>query len=65
MATPKPDSPEPSPVTLSEAKGPVPAPRSEALEGELAMLEAILARLTKGADQPSPVDPPKDRGDTR
>ena len=43
----------------------MPAPRSEALEEELATLEAILARLTKNAAQPSPVDPPKDRGDTR
>jgi hypothetical protein len=51
MATRKPDSPMPLPD---------PAPRSEALEEELAMLEAIL-RLY----QPSPADPPKDRGDTR
>ena len=34
----------------------------EALEEELAMLEAILRPQTKA--QPSPVDPPKDRGDT-
>jgi hypothetical protein len=56
MATQKPDSPSPLPD---------PAPRSEALEAELATLEAILSRLTKGSGQPSPVDPPEDRGDTR
>jgi len=55
MATQKPDSPAPHPV---------PAPRSEALEAELAMLESILLPQPKDAAQPSPVDPPQDRGGT-
>lgn len=60
MGTQKPDSPEPVPApkpALSVANGPVPAPRSEALEAELAMLEAILPPEAKGS--------PKDGGDTR
>jgi len=56
MATQQPDSPDPLPA---------PAPRSEALEEELAMLEAILPPKAKSSAQQSPVDPPKDRGDTR
>lgn len=47
MATQKPDSPQPVP-----ALKPVPAPRSEALEAELAMLEAILPPEAKGSDSP-------------
>lgn len=53
MVTQKPDSPKPIP-----APEPVPAPRSDALEAELGMLEAILPPELK---QPVPVDPPKDR----
>jgi hypothetical protein len=60
MATPKPDSPEPVP-----AAKPVPASRSEALEAELAMLEAILPPKANGSAQPAPVDPPKDSGESR
>jgi hypothetical protein len=62
MTTPKPDAFEPVPAM----KEPDPAPRSEALEAELAMLEAILRLEGKGRAQPAPVDPPKDRrrGDT-
>ena len=60
MAIPKPDSPKP--VT---APKPGPAPRSEALEAELAMLEAILPTDAESSAQPTRVDSPKDRGDTR
>jgi hypothetical protein len=62
MTTSKPDAPEAVPAP----KEPDPAPRSEALESELAMLEAILRLEGKGKAQPAPVDPPKDgrRGDT-
>ena len=45
MTTPKPDAPEPVPAP----KKPDPAPRSEALEEELAMLEAILRLEAKGS----------------
>jgi hypothetical protein len=63
MATQQSDSPEPVDVpapALSAAKG-----RSEALEVELAMLEAILPTERQGAAQPAGVDPPTEGGDTR
>ncbi len=59
MATQKPDSPAPVPPVT-----PIPT-RSEALEAELAMLEAILPPKANGSTQPAPVDPPKDSGETR
>ena len=68
MKTPKPDSPTPVPAPkhdASVAKAPVPVPRSEALEAELAMLEAILPSEAEGSTQPVKVDPPTDRGGTR
>ena len=60
MTTPKPDSPTPVP-----APKPAPTRRSEALEAELAMLEAILPPETEGSVQPAKVDAPTDRGETR
>jgi hypothetical protein len=60
MTTPKPDSPTPVP-----APKPVQKPRSEALEAELAMLEAILPPEAEGSAQPTREDPSKDRGDSR
>jgi hypothetical protein len=68
MATQKPDQNQPGPApkpALSEANGPVPARRSDALEAELAMLEAMLPPKADGSAQPAPVDPPKDREGTR
>jgi hypothetical protein len=56
MPTQKPDSAEPAPT---------PKPRSEALEAELAMLEAILPTEPAGSDQPDRGDPPKESGATR
>jgi hypothetical protein len=67
MATQKPESTTPTPTpepALSEANGTVPARRSDALEAELAMLEAILPSDAEGA-QRKPVDPASDRGGTR
>jgi len=60
MTTPKSDSPTPVPAAKQ-----VPTRRSEALEAELAMLEAILPPETGGSAQPVKVEPPKDSGDTR
>jgi hypothetical protein len=57
MAPQKPDSPKPVAVPK-----PVPAPRSEALEAELAMLEAMLPPEAERSAQPNRVDPAKDRG---
>lgn len=57
MATQKSDSPEP--VAAPDA---VPAPRSEALEAELAMLEAILPPEADRTPQPNRVDRAKDHG---
>jgi len=56
MANEKADTPSPVPAP------PVPARRSDALEAELAMLEAILPPKTVGSTQPAPVDPETDRG---
>jgi hypothetical protein len=55
----KPDSPKPVP-----AAKPGPAPRSEAMEAELAMLEAILPPAAERSAQPTRDGPPTDRGDT-
>lgn len=52
MTAQKPDSPEPLP-----AAAPVPAARSEALEAELAMLEAILPPNADRVAQTTRVDP--------
>jgi len=41
--------------------GSQPAPRSEALEAELAMLEAMLPPEAESSARPAPVDPPTDR----
>jgi len=57
MAPEKPDTPSPDAGTT-----PVPARRSDALEAELAMLEAILPPKTVASTQPAPVDPETDRG---
>ena len=68
MATEKPDHNQPVPApkpALSEANGPAPTRRSEALEVELAMLEAILPPETEGSAQPARVDPSKDREGAR
>jgi hypothetical protein len=65
MAPQKPDSPNPVAApkpALSVANGPAPSPRSEALEAELAMLEAMLPAETERSAQPTRVDPAKDRG---
>jgi hypothetical protein len=69
MAAQQSDSPEP-PAAAKPAQGVanapvVPASRSEALEAELAMLEAILPPEAERPAQPTRVDPPSDRGDTR
>jgi len=66
MATQKPESATPTPTpepALSEANGTLTARRSDALEAELAMLEAILPSRTEGS-QPAPVDPATDGGGT-
>ena len=60
MATQKPDQNQPGP-----AAKPVPTRRSDALEAELAMLEAMLPPEAEGSARPAPVDPPKDRDGTR
>ena len=60
MTTQTPDSPTPVPAPKK-----TPAPRSEALEAELAMLEAILPAEADGSAQPTREDPSKDRGDSR
>ena len=57
MAPQKSDSTEP--VTASE---PAPSPRSEALEAELAMLEAILPVEAENSARPTRIDPANDRG---
>jgi hypothetical protein len=56
----KPDSPKAVP-----ALEPGPVPRSEAMEAELAMLEAILPPAAESSAEQTRVGPPKDRGDTR
>lgn len=58
MATQKTDSPEP--VAIPDA---VPAPRSEALEAELAMLESMLPPEAERTPQPNRVDRAEDHGD--
>jgi hypothetical protein len=66
MATQKPESATPTPTSepaLSEANGALTARRSDALEAELAMLEAILPPRTEGS-QSAPVDPATDGGGT-
>ena len=68
MATQKPESATPTPSSEpapSEANGLLPVRRSDALEAELAMLEAILPSGGEGSAQPKPVDPASDRGGTR
>ncbi|HEY7027594.1 MAG TPA: hypothetical protein VH438_08320 [Gemmatimonadales bacterium] len=60
MATQKPESATPIPNPE-----PVPVRRSDALEAELAMLEAILPQGGEGSAQPKPVDSASDRGGTR
>jgi hypothetical protein len=65
MAPQKSDSPEPvtaAKPALSGANGPSPSPRSEALEAELAMLEAMLPVEAERSAQPTPVAPANDRG---
>jgi len=57
MATQNPDSTKPVP-----AHTPVPASRSEALEAELAMLEAMLPAEAERTAQPTRVDPVDDHG---
>jgi hypothetical protein len=57
MAPQKPDSTTPVPV-----RTPVPASRSEALEAELAMLEAMLPSEAERSAQPTRVEPANDRG---
>jgi hypothetical protein len=57
MASHEPASPTPTPKPT-----PAPTRRSDALEAELAMLEAILPPKTEGSAQPAPVDPAQDRG---
>lgn len=57
MAPQKPDSTKPVPAQTS-----VPTPRSEALEAELAMLEAMLPAEAESSAQPTRVDPANDRG---
>lgn len=69
MAAPQPDSSDPAAITTPAeglANAPtVPAPRSEALEAELAMLEAMLPAAAERPAQPPRVDPPRDHGDPR
>jgi hypothetical protein len=60
MPSQKSASPESTPGSK-----PAPAPRSEALEAELAMLEAMLPPEAEGSAQPAPVDPPTDREGAR
>ena len=60
MSDPSTESPDPLP-----ASKPGPAARSEALEAELAMLEAILPPETKRSALPTDAEPPQDRGDAR
>jgi hypothetical protein len=57
MAPEKPDSTKPA-----TAQTAVPTPRSEALEAELAMLEAMLPAEAESSAQPNRVDPATDRG---
>jgi len=57
MAPQKPDSTTPVPAHTS-----VPTPRSEALEAELAMLEAMLPAEAERNAKPNRVDPATDRG---
>ena len=59
MTPQTPDTPKPVPTPKAAAK-----PRSEALEAELAMLEAIMPE-TDGSAQPVKVDPPTECGGTR
>jgi hypothetical protein len=63
MATQKSDSPEPT--ATKPAKGPAPSARSEALEAELAMLEAMLPAETERPAQSTRVDPATDCGGTQ
>jgi hypothetical protein len=65
VAAAKPAVPVPSVSDGSEVKGPVPAARSEALEVELAMLEAMLPPEAERTPRPTRVDSPKDSGDPR
>lgn len=60
MTTQTPDSPTPVPAPKK-----APATRSEALEAELAMLEAILPPDAGNSIPPAQVDAPTDRGETR
>ena len=60
MADQKPQSSTPTPTTQ-----PVPARRSDALEAELAMLEAILPQGGDGIARPKPVDTANEGGGAR
>ncbi|HEV8125912.1 MAG TPA: hypothetical protein VGP80_16820 [Gemmatimonadales bacterium] len=60
MTTHQSDSPTPVPTPKK-----APTLRSEALEAELAMLEAILPPEAESAPPPAKVDAPTDRGETR
>lgn len=62
VADPKPALPVLSVGEGSAVNGPAPSPRSEALEAELAMLEAMLPAEAERTAQPAPVDPAADRG---
>ena len=55
----------PKPESIEADSADKPAPRSEALEAELAMLEAILPAEAERSVQPTRTDSPRDCGDNQ